>query len=156
MIKQLTLFLLVFIAYVTVSCNHRGSEHTATTNGPDWINNSTIPKVPFDSINGAYLLLDKTRYDFGTVDRIQTPRIAMEFQVRNIGKTPLVIIKCDISCGCLSVDYPSKPIAPGSKSKLIVFIDTKDQEGEFSKSIFIKSNAQNDVVLVRIVGKVNI
>lgn len=82
------------------------------------------------------------------------PDIPIEFEIENIGKDPLVILKADVSCGCLSVNYPKAPIRPGENAKLIVNVDTKAQEGRFNKIIFIKSNADNDVELIRILGEV--
>lgn len=111
-------------------------------------------EIPLDSINGAYLRLDKNRHDFGKVSRKKTPDIPMEFEIENLGKIPLLILKADVSCGCLSVDYPKAPIHPGEKAKLTVNVDTKAQEGVFNKTVFLKSNADNDVELIRILGEV--
>ena len=107
-----------------------------------------------DRNQGAYLSLDKMRYDFGKINRGKTPHISIDFEVENLGKTPLLIIKADVSCGCLSVEYPKAPIRPGEKSKLTVNVDTKAQAGIFDKNVFIKSNADNDVEFIRITGEV--
>ena len=74
--------------------------------------------------------------------------------MENVGNLPLVILKSDVSCGCMSVDYPKLPFFSGEKAKLIVTIDTKNQIGVFNKPIFIKSNAVNDIVLIRILGEI--
>lgn len=111
-------------------------------------------EIPMDSISGPYLRLDKNRHNFGKIYRDNTLHIPIEFGIENIGKYPLVINKADVSCGCLSVDYPKAPIRPGEKAKLIVNVNTKSQEGMFNKTVFLKSNADNDVELIRIVGEV--
>lgn len=115
---------------------------------------ATTPEIPMDSIEGAYLLIDKKKYDFGKIDREKTPHIPIEFELKNIGKSPLIIVKSDVSCGCLSVDYPKEPILPGKNSKLILNVNTTNQEGTFNKTVFIKSNADNDVVLIRVLGDI--
>lgn len=79
----------------------------------------------------------------------------IDFEIKNSGKLPLVIAKTDVSCGCLSVDCPKDPILPGKKTRLTVHIDTRAQEGRFNKTVFIKSNADNDVELIRIIGEIN-
>ena len=62
--------------------------------------------------------------------------------------------KYDVSCGCLSVNYSKEPINPGKIRKLAVHIDTKNQYGMFNKVIFINSNAENNLELIRITGEV--
>lgn len=115
---------------------------------------SNIQEVQVDSIKGAYLKVDKKQHNFGEISRRKMPKISVEFIVENIGKMPLLIFKTDVSCGCLSVDYPIAPIRSGEKVKLTVNVDTKSQEGMFNKAIFIKSNANNDLELIRIRGAI--
>lgn len=103
---------------------------------------------------GAYLNLVSGQYDFGTVKSAKVPALTIDFGFENKGDSPLIILKADVSCGCLSVKYPREPIYPGGKSKLTVSVDLKNQNGFFNKTIFIKSNAVNDLELIRIKGTV--
>lgn len=59
-----------------------------------------------------------------------------------------------MSCGCISTEYTKEPIAPNQKTKFRVFIDLRNQDGAFNKAVFIKSNAKNDVDLLRVVGQI--
>ena len=111
-------------------------------------------EILMDDIEDAYLHLDKTMYDFGKIRIKKTPKITIELEIENQGMLPLVILKTDVSCGCMSVDFPKLPILSKEKEKLTVTIVTKDQVGVFNKPIFIKSNAVNDVVLIRILGEI--
>ena len=103
--------------------------------------------------NMPVLKFDKTRYDFGTIKKKDAP-IAVIFEFHNIGDIPLVIQKVDVSCGCLSVDYPDEPILPKEKGTISVQVDVQDSTGAFNKTLFVKSNSTEDVILLRIIGQI--
>ena len=98
----------------------------------------------------AYLAMVNNRHDFGTVKIKKAPQIRIDFEFTNMGSEPLIILKTDVSCGCISADFTKEPILPGAKGMIEVQIDTKGQEGSFNKTIF----ATNDVELIRIVGQI--
>lgn len=150
MIKYYTFTVLTM--FVLLSCKNDNEKNNLHSNR---ITKTTLEKrISTDSIEGAYLSLDKTKFNFGKIKRKKTPSLVINFEIENIGKEPLIILKADVSCGCISVEYPKQPILPNKKMKLTVTIDTRSQKGEFNKTIFLKSNADNDVVLIRIVGEV--
>lgn len=113
-----------------------------------------IPKSIIDSTQGAYLKLNKKKFDFGKIIASDFPVIRINVDVFNLGKSPLIILKADVSCGCVSVDFPKQPILSGEKAKLTISIDTRKQEGAFNKTVFLKSNSVNDIQLIRIIGKI--
>jgi len=139
--------------FILYSCGNN-SPKDSVTHITDEQYNRAQQEIPIDSIVGAYLRLDKSRYDFGKIRSKRTPKIEIEFGVENMGKTPLVFFKADVSCGCMSVNYPKAPIFAGEKAKLTVTIDTRNQIGIFNKPVFIKTNADNDIVLIRILGEI--
>jgi hypothetical protein len=106
-----------------------------------------------DVKNIPVLKFAKTRYDFGTVKKKDTP-IHIVFEFQNIGDVPLVIHKVDVSCGCLSAEYPKDPTMPKNSGNIKVKIDAKDFTGAFNKTLFVKSNAAEDVILLRITGQI--
>jgi len=114
-------------------------------------NNVTVDSS--DVVNMPVLKFAKNRYDFGAVKKEDMPlHIVFEFQ--NEGSVPLVIQKVDVSCGCLSAEHPKEPIAPKQEGSIQVKIDSKDFTGTLNKTLFVKSNATEDVILLRIVGQV--
>jgi hypothetical protein len=123
------------------------------------LNGETADPVKIETLaegeTGALLQFAAKRYDFGKLRIKKNPQIPVDFEFTNTGNEPLVILKADVSCGCLSADYPKTPIQPGEKGKITVTVDTKDQKGEFNKHLFVKSNAVNDVELLRIKGTLN-
>lgn len=101
-----------------------------------------------------YLVITSPKYNFGIISQKEYPSLDLYFNIENRGISPLVIQKVDVSCGCLSVDYPKEPIFPQKKIRLQVHIKTMKQLGTFNKAIFIRSNAKNDPELIRITGQI--
>ena len=117
-------------------------------------NSATEGSVP-QNIAGAYFKLTNNRFDFGKINRTKIPNITVEVEFTNIGKAPLLILKGDVSCGCLSVEYSKEPILPNQNGKVIIHADLRTQNGTFNKTVFVKTNAENEVELIRILGFVN-
>ncbi len=102
--------------------------------------------------DGAYLQFDGRKYDFVTVKRKKMPSMTINFPFTNTGNAPLVILKVDVSCGCLTPAFSRQPVMPGGKGSVRITIDVRSQRGDFNKIVFIKSNAVNDVELLKITG----
>ena len=134
---------IIYIILLLQACGDSKKNNQRTTK-----NNHT---VAIENNNGAYLKIDRNRHNFGKVQKSKTPIIPI---IENLGTVPLVILKVDVACSCMSVNYPKAPILPGENAELIVNINTKLQINSFNKVIFIKSNAQNDVELIRISGEI--
>lgn len=66
---------------------------------------------------------------------MEIPELIIDFKMKNNGQDPLVILKADVSCGCVSVDYPKEPIMP-DKEKAPSKISTINQYGFFNKQLF--------------------
>lgn len=102
----------------------------------------------------SLIKFDKVRYNFGIVSESNTKNIVIDFLVTNTGNSPVVILKATPSCSCMTVESSKVPINIGKTSTIKVCVNTKGQQGEFSKTIIIKSNAENDITLLRIVGNI--
>lgn len=122
------------------------------TNGSK--SNRVLSSKTFSIGDSAYLSIVPQKYNFGKVNRNNSPQFDVNFDIENKGGTLLVINKVDVSCGCLSVKYPNEPIFPGKKAQITIQIDTRKQIGRFNKSVFIRSNASNDPELLRIKGEI--
>ncbi len=88
---------------------------------------------------GAKFNFAKTTYDFGTVP--QGPDIVYEFAFTNTGSAPLVIYEASGSCSCTIPSFDRAPVKPGASAKIKVKFETKDKQGTFNKTVYIKSNA---------------
>lgn len=100
------------------------------------------------------VLINGKKQSFGKVSNEKQQYVDVEFEFENKGTKPLIILKADVSCGCLTVDYTKKPLKKGEKGHVKVKIDTKSQDGDFNKTVYIQSNATNKTELLRIVGKI--
>ena len=92
--------------------------------------------------------------DLGIIPSEKTPCVSVNFIFSNKGKTPLVIYDVKASCGCTVPTWPKAPIKPDGKSLIKVDFETKKQKGVFTKTIFVESNANEDVILLKLKGKV--
>lgn len=101
-----------------------------------------------------YMAMNRYRADIGEVSKDKNPSLTVDFQLSNIGDRPLVILAAEVSCSCLSVDYPKQPINTGETAVLKVVINTRSQEGNFYKTVTIRSNAENGAETIRIVGQI--
>lgn len=139
-------FLLVCLC---INCTSTSSG-TVEIHATNVLLSDTIPQ----HIEGAYIVLNNNHFDFGKINRKKNPNITIETEFTNIGKAPLLILRGDVSCGCLSVDYPKEPIMPYQTGKLIIHADLRAQHGTFNKTVFIKTTALNDVTLIRLHGSI--
>lgn len=139
-IQWIILFLLGGL--IVLSCNQK-KEYKDKTTSKSTISVSEKP----------YLIFTKKEYDLGTIDR-RNELINLDFKFFNKSKQPIIIKKADVSCGCISVKIPHKPILKNKRGVVKISINTKQLRGYFIKQIFISSNAQNNLVILTIKGNV--
>ena len=94
-------------------------------------------------VNQPSASFETTEHDFGKLEKTEKGTYAYcEFRVTNTGYQPLIISKCDGSCGCTVPQCSPKPILPGSSSVIKVKYDSS-RLGSFTKSVTVLSNAAN-------------
>jgi len=101
----------------------------------------------------AKLVFSKKTIDLGMIAKKNNSTVVINFIFSNNGNSLLVIYKVKASCGCTTADWSKKPIQLGEKGIVKVNFDTKNQNGFFSKSLFVESNSDESVVLLKIKGK---
>ncbi len=102
--------------------------------------------------DGPVLELDKVQHDYGDIEYGGDGSCV--FLVTNSGNQPLIISKCQKSCGCTVPECPQVPIAPGKSEEITIKYDTK-RPGPFYKSVTIHSNASNGAAqIIKIKGTV--
>lgn len=140
----------IILSLITIgSC----SNHTSSSK----VEKETVAVIAKDQnthLDGAYLKIQKEKLDFGKVKEEETSVLPFNVEIENTGKSPLVILKTDVSCGCIAVEYPQEPILPNKKGTLHIKVDIRGKKGYFNKTIFLKTNAINDVELIRITGHI--
>ncbi|WP_353889732.1 DUF1573 domain-containing protein [uncultured Bacteroides sp.] len=61
-------------------------------------------------------------------------------------------MKTDVSCNCLTAVNKSPPLSRGEVGSIEVLVNIRNKKGVFNKAIFIKSNATNDIEIIRVKG----
>ncbi len=93
------------------------------------------------------------RYDFGTVIE-ENGRVSHVFEFTNTGDAALLIKHVRTSCGCTSPQWTRTPVEPGMKGSVKVTYNPSGRPYPFNKKITVYSNAKQESVILRIVGKV--
>lgn len=88
---------------------------------------------------GAKFKFEKITHDFGSVK--QGPDIFYDFTFTNVGTEALLIYDASGSCSCTIPSFNRAPVKPGQKGSIKVKFETKDKQGTFNKTVYIKSNA---------------
>lgn len=104
-----------------------------------------------DAAPDAEITFEKTEHNFGTLPKGGNTTVKFYFQ--NTGKGPLVISRCQQSCGCTTPSCPTEAIMPGKKSFVEVHYDSL-RVGSFSKTVTVQSNAKNADVVLKISGNI--
>ena len=99
-----------------------------------------------------HLQLAKNSIDFGTIPIGQKKVVEVTFT--NTGSKPLIITDTYTNCGCTGIEFPQQPFMPGKSGTLKISYDA-DEEGFFSKTITIYSNADNKKEIIKIQGIVS-
>jgi len=105
----------------------------------------------FSQEKQAKIEFKQKEIDYGNIDKNSDGTRVFEFT--NTGDAPLIINRVKSSCGCTVPSKPNKPIMPGQTEKIVVKYNTH-RVGPFRKTITVYSNAKNNVVILKIKGKV--
>ena len=136
MIWRQTLFFILSI--VLISCLGRGNEEN-------------IDSVAEDS-GRPVLSFDKVEHDFGTIT--EGENVGTIFRFTNSGDGALIIGSATTSCGCTVPKFSNKPVAPGESGTLEVVFDSSHREGKQTKTISVRSNAEPQVIVLRITADI--
>ena len=105
----------------------------------------------FSQEKQAKIEFKQNEIDYGNIDKNSDGTRTFEFT--NTGNAPLIINRVKSSCGCTVPSKPTQPIMPGKSDEIVVKYNTH-RVGPFRKTITVYSNAKNNVVILKIKGKV--
>lgn len=95
------------------------------------------------------ICIDDYKINLGTINYNSTKDTV--FSIKNKGSHKLVIYECTTSCGCINIKYPKFPILPNDSSNIKIQFKPIDK-GKFSKTLFLRCNAEESPLLVKIYG----
>lgn len=104
--------------------------------------------VRSQSSDQATLQFNTKKYDLGKIS--QTKVHTLKYEYTNTGTKPLVITKVDVSCGCVKAEWPKRPLPPNGSDCITVQFDPQTKFGYTLLSIYVKSNAENRLEIIRI------
>ena len=96
---------------------------------------------------------DSDKHNFGEL--AEGVMVSYEFEFVNTGNKPIKISEVTASCGCTTPYWSKDEIQPGKKGKVKATYNTTNRPGPFNKSITVKSDATNKILVLFISGKVN-
>lgn len=108
--------------------------------------------APSDTTGTAMLTFAAPEHDFGKV--MEGEKVGCIFTYTNTGDADLVISSASASCGCTVPKFDKKPVPPGRSGTIEVIFDTSGREGVQTKTVVIQSNAENNLVILRIIADV--
>ncbi|MBI3218965.1 MAG: DUF1573 domain-containing protein [Bacteroidetes bacterium] len=94
---------------------------------------------------------DASSFDFGKIK--QGVPVTHEFKFTNTGKSPLIIVNAQPSCGCTTPDWTKTPVPPGG-SGFIKATFNAAVAGPFNKTITVTANTQEGSTYLTIKGEV--
>lgn len=124
---------LITLCSVLLSCSNRDNKKEAA---------KTTSSIHFT----------KDFFDFGQIE--QGDKVTHDFEFKNTGKNPLVILNATATCGCTIPNWPKEPISPGSIAKIRVVFNSAGKNGLQDKMITITANTQPTETKLHLVGEV--
>ena len=94
---------------------------------------------------------NEQNHDFGTISKGKP--VTHEFEFKNNGDAPLLIMGVQPSCGCTTPEWTKEPI-PAGGSGYIKATYNAAAIGAFNKTITVTSNAGTNPVILTIKGVV--
>lgn len=108
--------------------------------------------MPSDTTGVAVITFTMLEHNFGAVKAGE--RVGCIFPFTNTGDADLVLTSATASCGCTVPKYSKKPVAPGDAGTVDVVFDTSGRDGIQTKTVVVQSNAENNLVILRIIAEV--
>ena len=150
MFRGLYLILLVLVISFITSCNSSGNKEKKIS--ADLVNNPNTANGENNSGSLHSFKFEEIEHDFGKV--IQGESVSYEFKFTNTGKSDLIIVDVNTSCGCTVPSFPRTPIRPGEKGAIKVSFNSAGKFGFQAKNILVVANTQPNTTLLRIKAQI--
>ena len=125
--EKICFFIIACLVVFQIGCQrHRPNENAKT--GPE--GNSVV----------AFMYFANEEFNAGKI--VQGEKVSHSFAVENRGKSDLIIVSVNASCGCTIAKWDKKPIGPGKSGSIEVVFDSKGKIGLQHKTIVVESNAK--------------
>ncbi len=138
--RSLTYLMAVIItaAFIAASCGHSQQ--------------GTVKNQLSDTTGMAMITFTNPEHDFGKV--MSGEKVGCIFTYTNTGDADMIITSASASCGCTVPKYDKRPVPPGGSGTIEVVFDTSGREVIQTKTVVVQSNAENNLVILRIIADV--
>ena len=119
---------IISLLVVFTSCGDQRSSESKVTKE----NKSQKKKEP------GKIVFDKEIHNFGTLKDGEI--VTFSFVFRNMGGSPITIVKAEKSCGCVETRYSVNSIKPGEKSFIEVQFNSSGEWGNQLKGVTIETS----------------
>lgn len=113
-----------------------------------------IDDSPKIVINGSLAIIEfaELERDFGII--IEGEKVGWYFKYKNTGESDLLITNVLTTCGFTVSQFSQKPLSPGEEEELQIIFNSKGRSGKEIKNVRIESNAQNNIVNLKLIFEV--
>lgn len=100
----------------------------------------------------AKIEVKDTKKSFGFVKKGEVVKI--NYEVKNIGNSPLIIEEIEVSCNCTKSEYTSQPILPGTTQTVTLIFNTETTYDRQDRVALLYSNGSDKPIKLRYKGVV--
>lgn len=143
-------FLAISCIAVLTACNQSASDKKVPVEMIE--NPATADNPNAAGTNLAEFKFETLEHNFG--DIIEGQSVEKTYEFTNIGKNPLLIDRCDVTCGCTVPEFPKEPIAPGEKGKIKVVFNSSGKSGLNNKTVTVFANIPNGNIILKFTANV--
>lgn len=144
------IFVLALVAVSFAACQN-SAKNTADSHSTVTTESSNVQAVVAAG-EEAVMSFEDENYDFGKIR--QGEKVSYSYKVKNVGKSPLIILNATATCGCTVPEVPKGPIKPGEEGEIKVVFDSNGKSGMQDKVITVTSNAQPNIASLHLTGEV--
>ncbi len=132
------------IILLACACNNQPSKKVDV----DMIENPATASNPnAESTNTTEMTFESLEHNFG--DILEGQSVEKTYNFTNTGKNPLLIDRCDVTCGCTVPSYPKTPIAPGEKGSIKVVFNSSGKSGVNNKTVTVFANVKDGNIVLK-------
>lgn len=96
--------------------------------------------------------IENPDFDFGNIT--QGDKVEHIFKFKNTGKTDLIIIHAQASCGCTVPEWTKTPIESGESGEIKIIFNSTGKMGNQNKTVTLRTNTEVGSEIIKF--KVNI
>lgn len=153
MIRNIMTFVAVVSLLTIVSCKKKEENSVIVLDE----NNMIVAQDQADQMaivpnklmkTGEYPKIEIENSDFDFGDIIQGDKVSHVFNIKNTGKSDLVILEARASCGCTVPEWTKTPIKSGESGEVNIIFNSEGKMGAQQKTVTLRTNTEigNEII----------